>query len=402
MPFDIKTRVKELEDELIALRRDFHMHPELGMEEHRTAGIVEDYLKGLGLEVSRMCGTGVIGLLKGGQPGKTLMLRADMDALPIQEATGLEFASKTPGVMHACGHDGHTSMMMIAAKILSENRESLKGDVKFVFQPNEENGCALDMVEAGVMQNPSVDAVMGTHLMTGMRIGTISADDGPVMAEANVFRLTLKGLGGHTAVPEDAVDPILGAAGVIQQLQAIQTRELSPHKAVALVFGSIHAGTAANIIPDKVELQGTLRCLFNSKKEPGEYLLDRFERIVSGICAAHRMEYQLEWTFHDPAVINDAEISAIVRSAATDVIAGTDNKIVPYVTMIGEDFCRFSQEVPGTFYFVGVANPEKKTDFPHHHPSFDIDEDGLAIGVELHVTSALHYLNGQLQNRPAE
>ncbi len=402
MPFDIKSRVKELEGELIALRRDFHMHPELGMEEHRTAGIVEDYLKNLGLEVSRMCGTGVIGLLKGGQPGKTLMLRADMDALPIQEDTGLAFASKTPGVMHACGHDGHTSMMMIAAKILAENRESLKGDVKFVFQPNEENGCALEMVEAGVMHNPSVDAVMGTHLMTGLPIGTISADDGPVMAEANVFRLTLKGLGGHTAVPEDAVDPILGAVGVIQQLQAIQTRELSPHKAVALVFGSIHAGTAANIIPDKVELKGTLRCLFNSKEEPGEYLLDRFERIVAGICAAHRMEYELEWTFHDPAVINDAEISAVVRSAAMDVIARTDHKVVPYVTMIGEDFCRFSQEVPGTFYFVGVANPEKKTDFPHHHPNFDIDENGLAIGVELHVTSALHYLNGKLQNRPAE
>jgi len=402
MSFDIKTRVRELEAELIALRRDFHMHPELGMKEHRTAGIVEAYLKDLGLETSRMCGTGVIGLLKGGQPGKTLMMRADMDALPIEEATGLEFASKTPGVMHACGHDGHTSMMMIAARILSENKETLKGDIKFVFQPNEENGCALDMVQEGVMQNPTVDAVVGTHLMTGLPIGSISADDGPVMAEANVFRLTLHGLGGHTAVPEDAVDPILAAAGVIQQLQAIQTRELSPHKAVALVFGSIHAGTAANIIPDKVELQGTLRCLFNSRDEPGETLLDRFERIVSGICAAHRVQYELEWTFHDPAVVNDPTISAVVRGAATDVIAGTDHKIVPYVTMIGEDFCRFSQEVPGTFFFVGVANADKKTDYPHHHPSFDIDEDGLAIGVEMHVTSAVHYLNGRLQNTPAE
>ncbi|SLN73488.1 putative hydrolase YxeP [Roseovarius albus] len=400
MPFDIKTRVKELEEELIELRRDFHMHPELGMAEHRTAGIVERYLKKLGLEVSRMCGTGVIGLLRGRQPGKTLMMRADMDALPIEEMTGLDFKSKTPGVMHACGHDGHTSMMMIAAKILTENKNNLKGDIKFVFQPNEENGCALDMVQDGVMQNPTVDAVIGTHLMTGLPTGAISADDGPVMAEANVFRLTLQGLGGHTAVPEDSIDPILAAASVVQQVQAIQTRELSPHKSVAIVFGSIHAGTVANIIPEKVELHGTLRCLFNSREEPGENVLDRFERIVSNICAAHRVGYELEWTFHDPAVVNDPAVSAVVRNAAADVIAGTSQKIVPYVTMIGEDFCRFSQEVPGTFYFVGVANKEKKTDFPHHHPSFDIDEDGLATGVELHVTSAIHYLNGCVQNTP--
>ncbi|WP_424830204.1 M20 metallopeptidase family protein [Ruegeria sp.] len=401
MTFDIKSRVKELEEELITLRRDFHMHPELGLEEHRTAGIVEKYLQDLGLETERMCGTGVIAMLKGGQPGKTLMMRADTDALPITEMTDHGFKSKTPGVMHACGHDGHTSMMMIAAKILVENKDALKGDIKFVFQPNEENGCALEMVEAGVMQSPAVDAVIGTHLMTGLPIGTVSADDGPVMAEANVFRLTLKGLGGHTAVPEDSIDPILGAASVIQQLQAIQTRELSPHKAVAIVFGSIHAGQAANIIPSKVELQGTLRCLFSSKDEPGENVLDRFERIVSNICAAHRMSYELEWRFHDPAVVNDPGVSAIVRDAAADVVAGTDHKIVPYVTMIGEDFCRFSQEVPGTFFFVGVGNAEKKTDYPHHHPKFDIDEDGLAIGVEMHVTSAIKYLNGQMQNEPA-
>ncbi len=398
MSTEIKARVHELEDELIALRRDFHMHPELGMEEHRTAGIVETYLQDLGLEVSRMCGTGVIGLLKGGQPGKTLMMRADTDALPIEEVTGLDFKSKTPGVMHACGHDGHTSMMMIAAKILSERKGTLKGDIKFVFQPNEEGGCAHEMVQEGVMQNPKVDAVLGTHLMTGLPMGTISADDGPVMAEANVFRLTIRGLGGHTAVPENSVDPILTAASVIQQVQAIQTRELSPHKAVAIVFGSIHAGSAANIIPDAVELQGTLRCLFKSNDEPGDNVLERFERVVSNICAAHRAAYELEWVAHDPAVVNDPDISAIVRGAAADVIAGTDQQIVPYVTMIGEDFCRFSQEVPGTFYFVGVANPDKKTDYPHHHPSFDIDEEALAIGVELHVTSALHYLNGQLQN----
>lgn len=398
MPFDIRARVSALEDELIALRRDFHRHPELGMEEHRTAGIVEAYLRDLGLDVSRMCGTGVIGLLKGGQPGKTLMMRADMDALPITEMTDHGFPSETPGVMHACGHDGHTSMMMIAAKLLAENRAVLKGDIKFVFQPNEEAGCALEMVEAGVMQNPKVDAVLGTHLMTGLPTGTISADDGPVMAEANVFRLTLRGLGGHTAVPEDSVDPILTASAIIQQVQALQSRELGSHKPTAIVFGAIHAGSAANIIPETAELDGTVRCLFESRKEPGEHLCDRFERIIANICAAHRTEYELEWRFHDPAVVNDPSISAIVRNAATKVVDGTDRKIVPHVTMIGEDFCRFSQEVPGTFFFVGVGNKAKKTDYAHHHPKFDIDEDGLAIGVEMHVTSAIEYLNGQLSN----
>ncbi|MES0884097.1 M20 metallopeptidase family protein [Roseibium sp. SCP14] len=395
---DIKTRVKELEEELIALRRDFHMHPELGLEEHRTAGIVETYLENLGLEVSRMCGTGVIGILKGGQPGKTLMLRADIDALPIDEMTDHEFKSLNPGVMHACGHDGHTSMMMIAAKILTEYRASLKGTIKFVFQPNEENACAADMVKEGVLQNPSVDAVVGTHLMTSIPTGNVSADDGPVMAESNVFKLTLTGKGGHTAMPDESIDPIVTAANIIQQIQTIQAREISSHKPTAIVFGSIKAGTIANIIPETVELEGTIRCLYDSRKEPGETLCEKFERIIKHVCAANRTEYELEYTFINPPVVNDPDVTAVVRETAAQVVEGTDKKVVPYVTMIGEDFGEFTQDVPGTFFFVGVGNKEKKTDFPHHHPRFDIDEDGLAIGVEMHVTSAINYLNGQMRN----
>ena len=398
MPFDLRTRVDELEPELIALRRDFHQHPELGLEEHRTAGIVEAYLKDLGLEVSRMCGTGIIGLLRGGQPGKTLMMRADIDALPILEETGLDHASTVPGKMHACGHDGHTAMMMVAAKILTERRDSLKGDIKFVFQPNEELGCAADMVKAGVLHNPEVDAVIGTHLMTDLPTGTLSAQDGPVMAEANVFKLTLEGRGGHTAIPDDAIDPISAAAAVIQQAQLLLAREISPHRACAIVFGSIHAGSAANIIPEQAELTGTVRCLFESRADAGETVLERFERIVRNVCAAHRVEASFEWTAFDPPTVNDPALTATMRDAAAIVTAGTDRRQVPYVTMIGEDFGEFAMHVPGTFYFIGVGNPKKGTDWPHHHPKFDIDEDALAIGVEMHVTGALAYLESQMSN----
>lgn len=398
MPFNIRTRVNELETELIALRRDFHMNPELGLEEHRTAGIIETYLQELGLEVSRMCGTGVIGMLRGDQPGKTLMMRADIDALPILEETGLEHASTVPGKMHACGHDGHTAMMLVAAKILSEQRGKLKGDIKFVFQPNEELGCAADMVKAGVLQNPAVDAVIGTHLMTDLPTGTLSAQDGAVMAEANVFKLNLRGRGGHTAIPDDAIDPIAAAASVIQNTQLLLAREISPHRACAIVFGSIHAGSAANIIPENTELTGTVRCLFESRADSGETVLQRFERIVLNIAAAHRVEATLQWTAFDPPTVNDPALTAEMRVATELVTQGTDRQLVPFVTMIGEDFGEFAMHVPGTFYFIGVGNAEKGTDWPHHHPRFDIDEDALAIGVEMHVTGALTYFDGQLSN----
>ncbi|WP_424968795.1 MULTISPECIES: M20 metallopeptidase family protein [unclassified Dinoroseobacter] len=398
MPRDLRSRVSELEPELIALRRDFHQHPELGLEEHRTSGIIEDYLKDLGLEVSRMGETGVIGLLRGGQPGKTLMMRADIDALPIVEDTGLEHASKVHGKMHACGHDGHTAMMMVAAKVLAEQRDDLKGDIKFVFQPNEELGFAANMVEAGVLHNPTVDAVIGTHLMTDLPTGSLSAQDGAVMAEANVFKLTLKGRGGHTAIPDDAVDPISAAAAVVQQAQLLLAREISPHRACAIVFGSIHSGSAANIIPEQAELTGTVRCLFESRADKGETVLERFERIVRNVCAAHRVDVEIEWTAFDPPTVNDPLLTATMREAAATVIAGTDRQLVPYVTMIGEDFGEFAMHVPGTFYFIGVGNPDKGTDWPHHHPKFDIDEDALAIGVEMHVSGALAYLDSQLSN----
>jgi len=398
MPLDLRSRIGELEPELIALRRDFHMHPELGLEEHRTAGIIETYLQDLGLETSRMCGTGVIGMLRGGQPGKTLMMRADIDALPILEETGLDHASTVPGKMHACGHDGHTAMMLVAAKILSERRETLKGDIKFVFQPNEELGCAADMVKAGVLQNPDVDAVIGTHLMTDLPTGTLSAQEGAVMAEANVFKISLRGRGGHTAIPDDAIDPIAAAAAVIQGAQSLLAREISPHRACAIVFGSIHSGSAANIIPEEAELTGTVRCLFESRADKGETVLERFERIVRNISAAYRVEVTLEWTAFDPPTVNDPTLTAAMREAADLVTRGTDRQLVPYVTMIGEDFGEFAMHVPGTFYFIGVGNAEKGTDWPHHHPRFDIDEDALAIGVEMHVTGALTYFDGQLRN----
>lgn len=390
MKDSIKEKVEALHDEVVALRRDFHAWPELGLEEFKTADKVEAYLKELGFKVSRICGTGLVALLEGSQPGKTLMMRADMDALPVTELSSVEYKSQNEGVMHACGHDGHMAMLMVAAKILADYRDQIKGTIKFVFQPNEENTMADQLVAEGVLENPKVDAAVGIHLMSSMRSKTIAVSGGPVMAETDVFKLTLKGKGGHTAMPHDSIDPIVTAANIIQQVQALQAREISSFKPTAIVFGSIHAGTVANIIPETVELEGTIRCLFDSRKEEGEQLCDRFERMVKSVCAANRVDYELEFPFINPPVVNDEELAAVVREVAAEVVEDPKD-LVSFVTMIGEDFCQYVEDIPGTFFFVGTGNEEKKTDFPHHHPFFDIDEDALSVGVEMHVRSALRF-----------
>ncbi|MGA9264803.1 MAG: amidohydrolase, partial [Desulfobacterales bacterium] len=257
---DIARNIAELETELIELRRDFHRHPELGLQEHRTGKKVAEYLENLGLAITRMNQTGVVGLLQGGSPGPTLLLRADMDALPIQEETGLDYRSSVDGVMHACGHDAHTAMLMIAAKILTSVKERLVGNIKFVFQPNEENVGARQMIEEGLMENPKVDACFGVHVWNPLKTGQLGISAGPVMAGMEHFDLVIKGRGGHTATPQSAVDPIVAAAAIINGVQVIQTREIDVLKEPAIImFGKIEGGSASNVIPDTVTLSGTMR-----------------------------------------------------------------------------------------------------------------------------------------------
>lgn len=389
---DLIAILKSLEKEVIRLRRDFHQHPELGLEEYRTSEKITAYLKNCGLEVFHSNKTGVAGLLRCGQPGSTLLLRADMDALPILEENDIPYKSENPGVMHACGHDAHTAMLLVAAKILSGLKNQLKGNIKFVFQPNEENVGALAMIKEGIMEDPHVDACMGLHIWTPLRSGQLGITDGPVMAGMEHFKLIIKGQGGHTAIPQQAIDPILTAAHIIQGVQMIQTREIDALKEpTVIMFGQIQGGTASNIIPDSVTLAGTMRYLFEGEMESEDHPKRRFERIVANICAAHRADYDLIFEFGHPTLVNHPEMTELIKSVASSDM-DTELEIVSSVSLAGEDFSEFAARVPGAFYFLGTGNSTKGTDFPHHHPRFNIDEDVLITGVELHVRSALKYL----------
>ncbi len=390
---NIRERVKELEDEVIRLRRDFHKHPELGFKEFNTSKKVANYLKDIGLEVQEsIAKTGVAGILRGNKQGKTLMLRADMDALPIKEQNDFEYKSATPGVMHACGHDGHTAMLLVAAKILSDYKDEIKGNIKFVFQPNEESAAARMMIEEGILEDPDVDGAFGIHLWSPIESGKIAISEGAVMGGLYEFELKIKGQGGHTSAPQLSVDPIITASDIIQTVQSVQTREINPLKPTAIMFGEFKAGTATNIIPEEAELRGTIRFLYRDDENNLAQPKKRFERIVENVCKTHRAEYEIDYIVESPPVFNNSEMVEMATNTALEVL-GDRNKIIDYTNLAGEDFGEFSDEVPSAFYFIGIADKEKGTDYPHHHPKFDIDEITLKTGVEMHVRSALNYLD---------
>ncbi len=313
---EIPPEVLAIADEVIALRRQFHQHPELGHEEFQTAEKIVEYLRDCNLSVQTGVNkTGVVGLLEGAYAGPTLMLRADMDALPIQEDCDVPYRSTNDGKMHACGHDAHTAMLMVAAKILSGFKEHLNGNIKFVFEPNEENVGALAMIEEGIMDNPRVNACMGLHVWNQLPIGTVGISAGPIMAGMAHFEITVKGIGGHTATPQSAVDPILTAAAIIQGVQAIQTREIDALKEPTIImFGKIQGGTADNVIPESVMLYGTIRYFFEGVEQSPSHPKNRFERIVTNICAAHRAEFELSYTYEHPTLVNHKEMCDLVRT----------------------------------------------------------------------------------------
>jgi len=386
----IKQRIAELNKELLNLRRDFHKHPELGFEEHRTAGVVENYLKNLELHPQRMTKTGVVALLEGSKPHPVLMLRADMDALPIEEESDEAYKSKNKGVMHACGHDAHMAMLLVAAKILSENKSNISGTIKFVFQPNEEIAGAIHMIEDGVLENPTVDAVMGIHIWTPVASGKIAVTAGPVMAGLDVFKVTIHGKGGHTGVPEDAVDPVIAAANVIQTVQIIQTREISNLKSTVIMFGKIAGGTKSNIIPDKVQLEGSIRFLYPGGPGSEEQPTERLIRIVEQVCKTHRCTCEIDIVHENIPLINHDEMVKIAKETAAEVF-GDKKCLIDNQTIASEDFSEFSSRVPGVFMFLGTGNEKKGSHISHHNPCFDIDEDTMPAGVEMHVKGALNF-----------
>ena len=390
---ELKSEIDERVPDLVAMRRDLHEHPELAFEEVRTAGIVAQRLRSLGLEVQTgIAKTGVVGLLHGGAAGKdakTIAIRADMDALPIHELNNVEYRSQTDGKMHACGHDGHTSILLTVADILAKRRAELTGNVKFIFQPAEERiGGAEPMVKEGALDG--ADAVIGLHLISDIPLGRVGVRSGPVFASADSFTLTVKGKGGHAASPETAIDPIVASAHIITALQTLISRETSPFSPAVITIGTIHAGTAFNIIPETAVMQGTMRA-FNA--EHRTKLIRRIKEVTTGIATALGTSCDAHFEDGCPPCVNDDAITEVVYKAAVDAV-GTENVDASEDILAtgSDDMAFFLNTVPGCYFVVGSGNREKETDFAHHHPRFNIDEDALPIAVEVMTRAALDYI----------
>ena len=376
-----------LRDALIALRRELHQHPELAFAETRTAARVAAFFEGSGLKLRN--GVGGTGLIAetAARPGRRVMLRADMDGLPIQEETGLPFASRVPKAMHACGHDGHTATLAAVGRILAGR--TLSGNARMLFQPAEEGeGGAQAVIQDGALEG--VDVVLGVHLWNELPVGTIGVRSGALMAAVDRLKIVIHGRGGHGGQPQRAADPIVAAGHVITALQTIVAREVSPVASAVVTLGSIHGGEAFNVIPDEVTLTGTIRSF---DPELRRSMPERVSRIAGGVAAGLGCRAHVEVKNGNPAVINDAGVAELARRAAARVV-GADKVVLPEPTMGGEDMALYFERVPGCFVFVGSANPAKGKAEPHHSPRFDFDEDALAIGCEFLVQAAEEALRG--------
>ena len=383
--------LQDVAAQVVVDRRYLHAHPELGFQEYETSRFVAARLRDLGLDVrTGIAETGVVGLLRGGRPGKTVLLRADMDALPIDELNDVPYKSRVPGTMHACGHDGHTAILLNAARVLATRREDLAGTVKFVFQPCEERppGGAIRMIEEGVLEEPAVDAVFGLHLSQWLPVGTVVARPGPTMAAADMFHLEIKGTGGHAAAPHLCVDAALVAAQVLVALHTLVAREVKPIEPAVLTVGMIQAGTAPNVIPETALLHGTVRTF---DKELRRYMARRVEEVARGVAAAMRADCACTYEWGYSAVVNDPAMADLVATVAREVV-GPDNVVAFEPTMGGEDFAAFLERVPGCFFFVGTRNDERGLVWGHHHPRFDVDETAVPIGIEMFVQLVERYL----------
>jgi len=388
----LRDEIAEWEPELIATRRDFHMHPELGLEEVRTSGIVADRLRALGFEEieTGIAVTGVKAVLRGGKAGKTLLLRADMDALPIEEENAVEYRSQTAGTMHACGHDAHTAILLSTARILMRHRDELPGTIVFCFQPAEEGrGGAQKMVAAGVLENPHVDAAIGLHIIQDMPLGTINVFPGPMMAGGDVFKVAIQGKGGHAAMPHETVDALMVAVECVNALQTLVSREVDPLSPAVLTTATLHAGgTAANIIADTATFSGTTRWF---DLETGDKLAARLPALVKTVAEGMRATAEVEMFRVVPPTVNEPRMAELVRTVATEVV-GAEKVLNGPRTMGGEDFSEFTHYVPSCFFWVGSRDEASGKVWGHHHPKFDIDERCLATGVEMMVRTAMRYL----------
>jgi amidohydrolase len=386
---DLKNLVEAVQDEVVQWRRYLHENPELSFQEVNTSKYVFERLESFGnIEVSKVTPTSVLGRLVGKQPGKVIGLRADMDALPIVEETGLPFASKNEGVMHACGHDGHTAILLGAAKVLSQLKEELTGEVRFFFQHAEElhPGGAVEMVKEGVTEG--VDAVIGLHLASQLPVGKFFLCNGPVTAAADSFDITITGKGGHGSQPFTSIDPIAIGAQLVNGINQIISRKVDATQRAVISVTQFHGGTAHNIIPERVTIGGTVRT-FDS--EVRKQIPKWMEQLIKGLTEAHDASYEFDYDLGYGSVVNDGDITSLVGQTITETF-GEENCIQADAIMGSEDFSAFSDVVPGCFVFLGAGNEKREDNFPHHHPRFDIKEESLIDGVHYFVHSTLNFL----------
>jgi len=387
---DSRAEAEALREQLVSWRRDFHRHPELALQEHRSAGIIAQALQDLGYDVETgVAETGIVALLRGDESDPVVMARFDMDALPICEANETAYVSQNRGIMHACGHDGHMAIGLGVATLMARHRDELAGTLKLVFQPGEEGGDgAKIMVNEGALEDPHPDVALIAHLWNEKAVGTVNVTAGAVMAAAEKWFCTITGKGGHGALPHQAVDPIVAASHVITALQTVVSRSVSPLESAVVTVGSVQGGNAFNVIPDCVELSGTIRTYDSHVRED---VLRRVREVVKKVAAGCDASTDLQIAHLTPAVVNDSKIVEVVREAAKAVV-GPENVMSGERTMGSEDAAYFMQEVPGCYFFVGSANSARGLDKPHHNPRFDFDEDALPIGVAVMTEAIKHYL----------
>ncbi len=393
----VSEQVRELVPQVVRWRRHFHQYPERGFEEFETARFIAERLEEFGGFQVRtgVAKTGIVADLRCGAGGPCVMLRADMDALRVQEENeGLEFASQNPGVMHACGHDGHMAMLLGAAKILSSRRDSLSGTVRFIFQPAEEGpGGAAPMIEEGALSDPVPDAAFGIHLWSQIPTGKAGMKSGPMMAETNELRFTVHGKGGHAAAPHEAIDSIVAAAHLITALQTVVSRSVDPGEAAVVSIGFIGGGSVMNAIAERVELGGTMRTF---TPEVRDRVLQRVQALVAGLDASFGTETEFQLIERYPALVNDDGMYRVARSVVEEVL-GAGSVLEGFTSMGGEDMAFYLRKVPGCFIFLGAGNDEKGCSYPHHSPRFNIDEDALPLGVEILVRLAERFVGPQVR-----
>ncbi len=373
------------------LRRKLHAHPELAFHEFATTELIAQELTNCGLEVKTWEGkTGVLGILQGAKPGKVIALRADIDALPLTEKSGLEFTSQNEGVCHACGHDLHTSVLLGAVRVLSQMREQLAGTIKFIFQPAEETlGGSQSMIERGVLTNPQVEAIFGLHTWPDLPEGTVGYKAGSFMASADSVDVKIIGRAGHAAHPHRSIDPVVAAAAVVQGVQSFISREIAPIDSAVITFGSIHGGTVRNIIAGDVTLAGTIRC---ASKEVRDNMPGMLERMIQNTAAAYRCTAEINYQAGNPPVVNDEKLTNVVTEAAQKILGAEKVKPVASMSMGSEDFAWYMEQVPGCVYRLGTHTEEAQSHLALHNPEIRFGEKALLTGVEVMSSVALEYL----------